>query len=141
MVEIAVTSAPAPAASSVSFRALWLGRAASGLAVLFLAFDAAMKVFVVPAAIEATVQLGYPAHVLPVLGVLQVICLVVYLMPRTAVLGAVLWTGYLGGAIATHVRIENPLFTHVLFPVYIAVLLWLGLWLRDHRLRAVLPLS
>ena len=68
---------------------------------------------------------------------IQLACLVVYLVPRTAVLGAVLWTGYLGGAIATHVRVENPLFTHVLFPVYVAALLWGGLWLRVPALRAI----
>jgi hypothetical protein len=66
------------------------------------------------------------------------VCLVVYLIPRTAVLGAILWTGYLGGAIATHVRVGNPLFSHLLFPVYVAALLWAGLWLRDERVRAVL---
>ncbi len=129
------------AAAPASFRARWLGRVASGLAVLFLIVDAAMKLLVIPEAVKVTLELGYPAHVIPVLGVIQVVCLVVYLVPRTAVLGAILWTGYLGGAIATHVRVENPLFTHVLFPVYVAVLLWLGLWLRDRRLRALLPLS
>ena len=73
------------------------------------------------------------------LGIVQLVCLAFYLVPRTAVLGAVLWTGYLGGAVATHVRIGHPLFSHVLFPVYVAVLLWVGLWLRDERLRTVLP--
>ena len=73
------------------------------------------------------------------LGVVQLACLAVYLVPRLSVMGAILWTGYLGGAVATHVRVGNPLFTHTLFPVYIATLLWLGLWLRDERLRAVLP--
>jgi hypothetical protein len=112
----------------------------SGLAVLFLVLDAALKVFRVPAAVEGTVQLGYPDSVIFPLGVLQVVLLITYLVPRTSVLGAVLWTGYLGGAIATHVRLLNPLFTHVLFPVYVAALLWGGLWLRDRRLRALLPL-
>ena len=89
---------------------------------------------------QGTVQLGYPESVVFGLGVVQLVCLVVYLVPRTAVLGAVLWTGYLGGAIATHVRLGNPLFSHVLFPVYVAAMLWLGLWLRDAQLRAVVPL-
>lgn len=118
--------------------ALWTGRILSGFAVLFLAFDAAMKVFAVPAAVEGTVQLGYPAGVLFGIGLVQVLCLALYLIPRTALLGAVLWTGYLGGAIATHVRVGNPLLTHVLFPIYVAALLWGGLWLRDRRVAAML---
>ncbi len=106
-----------------------------GLPVLFLAFDASMKMIASPEAIDGTVQLGYPAGVLQPLGILQLVCLVVLLVPRTAPLGAVLWTGYFGGAIATHVRVQNPLATHILFPVYIAALLWLGLWIRDERVR------
>ena len=121
-------------------RDLWIGRVLSGLAVLFLTFDAAIKLLRLPMAIDGTTQLGYPAGVVLPLGVVQAICLALYLIPRTSVLGAVLWTGYLGGAIATHVRLGNPLFTHVLFPVYVALLLWGGLWLRDPRLRALLPL-
>ena len=93
------------------------GRVLSGVAVLFLAFDAAMKLLQVPMAVEGTIQLGYPASSLLVIGLIQVVCLAVYLVPRTAILGAVLWTGYLGGAIATHLRVGNPLFTHMLFPI------------------------
>ncbi len=89
-------------------------------------------------AIEGTTRLGYPAHVVRGLGVVEVACLALYLFPRTAPLGAVLWTGYLGGAIATHVRIGSPLFSHVLFPIYVAAMLWGGLWLRDPRVRALL---
>ena len=118
---------------------LWSGRTLSALAVLFLLFDATMKVLQLPAAVEGTVKLGYPPGVLLGLGIVQLACLAVYLVPRTSVLGAVLWTGYLGGAVATHVRVGDPLFSHVLFPVYVAALLWGGLWLRDARLRAVLP--
>ncbi len=121
-------------------RNLWIGRVLSGVAVLFLTFDAALKLLRLPMAIEGTTQLGYPAGVVLPIGLVQVVCLVLYVVPRTSVLGAVLWTGYLGGAIATHVRLGNPLFTHVLFPVYVALLLWGGLWLRDSRLRALLPL-
>ncbi|MGE3277071.1 MAG: DoxX family protein [Vicinamibacterales bacterium] len=124
-------AAPTPAA-------VWTGRVLSGLAVLFLAFDAGLKVTANPMAVQGTVELGYPASVLGWLGWIQVLCLVLYLVPRLAPLGAVLWTGYLGGAIATHVRLENPLFTHVLFPTYVAALLWAGLWLRDRRVRALL---
>ena len=118
-----------------------IGAVLGGLGVLFLAFDAIVKLLQLQVAVETTMQLGYPSHVIPMLGMLQLVCLVLYVVPRTAVLGAVLWTGYLGGAIATHVRVESPLFSHTLFPVYIAALLWLGLWFRDQRLRALLPLS
>jgi hypothetical protein len=117
---------------------VWTGRLLSGLAVAFLAMDACMKLFGVKEAVEGTVTLGYPASVLFGLGVVQAICVAVYLIPRTAVLGAVLWTGYLGGAVATHVRVGSPLLTHTLFPMYVAALLWGGLWLRDARVRGML---
>ena len=130
-----VTDAVAP-----SSRALWAGRIASGLAALFLAFDGTFKLVAGAEAAEATDQLGWQPETLPTLGVIQLLCLGAYLVPRTAVLGALLWTGYLGGAVATHLRIDNPLFSHTLFPIYVATLLWLGLWLRDPRLRALLPL-
>ncbi len=121
-----------------SRKALWTGRILSGIAVLFLAFDAAMKLFAMAPAVETTGQLGYPASTLLPIGIIQVVCLVLYLIPRTALLGAVLWTGYLGGAIATHVRVGSPLFSHILFPIYIAALLWGGLWLRDRRVAALI---
>jgi len=117
---------------------VWLGRVLSGLAVLFLAFDAGIKLTRLPMAIQGTTDLGYPASVVLPLGLIQLVCLVIYLIPRTSVLGAILWTGYLGGAIATHVRLGNPLFTHQLFPIYVAALLWGGLYLRDPRVRALL---
>lgn len=120
---------------TIPSKAVWTGRVLSTLAVLFLIMDAAMKLLRVPQAVQGTVELGYPASVLVPLGIIQVVCLIAYLVPRTSILGAILWTGYLGGAIATHVRLENPLFTHILFPIYIAALLWAGLWLRDRRLR------
>ncbi len=122
-----------------SRKAVWTGRVLSGLAVLFLLFDAGVKVLEHPMAVQGTAELGYPQAVIFGLGTLQLVCLAVYLVPRTAALGAVLWTGYFGGAVATHVRIGHPLFSHVLFPVYVAALLWAGLWLRDERLRSVLP--
>ena len=121
-----------------SQRTVWIGRTLSGLAVLFLAFDAVIKLTQLPMAIQGTTDLGYPASVVLPLGLIQVLCLIVYLIPRTSVLGAILWTGYLGGAIATHVRLGNPLFTHKLFPIYVAALLWGGLYLRDRRVRALL---
>lgn len=117
---------------------IWTGRILSALGVLFLTFDAVMKVLKSAQAVEGTTQLGYPESVVVPLGLLQLVCLALYLAPRTAILGAVLWTGYLGGAVATHVRLGNPMLTHVLFPVYIAVLLWGGLSLRDRRVRTLL---
>lgn len=126
-------------ADTPSKAALWGGRVLTGLSVLFLGMDATMKLLQGPEAVEGTVKLGYPASVLPALGVVQLVCLALYLAPRTAILGALLWTGYLGGAIATHVRVGNPLASHVLFPVYVAALLWGGLWLRDTKLRALVP--
>ena len=85
-------------------------------------------------------ELGYPVEAALGIGLLEIACLAIYLVPRTSVLGAVLLTGYLGGAIATHVRVGNPLFSHVLFPTYVAALLWTGLFLREQRLRVLLPL-
>jgi hypothetical protein len=126
---------------AVSKGQLWTGRVLSGIGVLFLTMDTVFKLIASQMAAEATAQLGYPAHLIPVIGWIEAILLVLYVIPRTSVFGALLWTGYLGGAIATHFRIGNPLFTHQLFPIYIATFLWLGLWLRDRRLRAVLPLS
>jgi hypothetical protein len=123
-----------------SSKAIWTGRILSGLAVLFLIFDATIKVLRLQPAIEGTAQLGYPTSVVLPIGIIQVVCLIVYLIPRTTVLGAVLWTGYLGGAIATHVRLGNPLLTHQLFPIIIAALLWAGPWLSDPRVRALLPI-
>ncbi|MGH7804625.1 MAG: DoxX family protein [Candidatus Binatia bacterium] len=119
---------------------LWAGRILSGLAVAFLIFDASLKLLQVPMAIEANAELGYPSSVIVPIGLIEVACLIVYLVPQTSVLGAVLWTGYLGGAIATHVRVGNPLFSHTLFPIYVALFLWGGIWLRDEKLRAVFPL-
>ncbi|MCA9632866.1 MAG: DoxX family protein [Myxococcales bacterium] len=131
----------APTSSRAPSRAARIGGyVSSGLAVAFLIMDATMKLLTTAPAIESTQQLGYDPSVVFPLGVTQLACLVTYLFPRTSVLGAILWTGYLGGAIATHVRLGNPLLSHVLFPVYVAALLWLGLWLRSPALRALVPL-
>lgn len=139
--DVAPAAAPSGANASPaapSRGALWTGRVLSGLAVLFLAFDGAFKLFVPPEAIEGTAVLGWAPHTIVPLGILQIALLVIHLVPRTAVIGAVLWTGYLGGAIATHVRVGNPLFSHTLFPIYVAAFLWIGLALRDRRARAIL---
>lgn len=118
--------------------ALWTGRVLNGIAVLFLLFDTSLKIFANPEAVKGTAELGFPSYALLTIGVIELICLVAFLIPRTAVLGAILWTGYLGGAIATHLRMNSPLLTHTLFPIYVAVLIWGGLALRDRRVLACL---
>ncbi|HTK42957.1 MAG TPA: DoxX family protein [Gemmatimonadales bacterium] len=117
---------------------LWAGRIVGGLVVLFLLFDTMMKLLRLPQAMEGTVQLGYPENSVLVIGIIQLACLVLYLIPRTSILGAILLTGYLGGAVATHVRIESPLFTHILFPIYVGLFIWGALVLRNDRLRTLL---
>jgi len=118
----------------------WAGYIVSGLPVLFLLFDSLGK-FLKPApVVEGTLQLGYPESVIIPLGVVLLASTILYIFPRTSVLGAILLTGYLGGAVATHVRVGNPMFSHVLFPVYLGILLWLGLYLRDRRLKSLLPI-
>jgi hypothetical protein len=119
---------------------LWTGRIMSALPALFLFVDAAGKLVKPAPVVEGTVQLGYPESVLLGLGIVLLACTVLYVIPRTAILGAILLTGYLGGAVATHVRVGSPLFSHILFPVYLGVLIWGGLYLRDERLRALIPL-
>ena len=117
---------------------LWLGRAITALPILFLLFDSTIKLLNIPAVGESFTALGYKRNLALELGLLELILIAIYLFPRTAILGAVLWTGYLGGAIATHLRLDQPLLSHTLFPIYVAAPLWLGLWLRDARLRATL---
>ncbi|MEA2604831.1 MAG: hypothetical protein QOF89_5823 [Acidobacteriota bacterium] len=131
---------PATQAAPVSKKRLWAGRIMSALPALFLLFDAVMKLVKPAPVVQATVQLGYPESVILGLGIVLLASTALYLIPRTAVLGAILLTGYLGGAVATHVRVGAGLFT-VLFPVFFGALIWGGLFLRDSRLRALLPLS
>jgi DoxX-like family len=119
---------------------LWTGRIMSALAALFLFVDGIGKLLKPAPVVEGTLQLGYPESVIVGLGIVLLSCAILYVIPRTAVFGAILLTGYLGGAIATHVRVGSPLFSHILFPLYVAVLLWGGLYLRDERLGALIPL-
>jgi hypothetical protein len=119
--------------------AFWLGHALSGLVILFLLFDGAIKLVPLDVVIETSAQLGIPAELARTLGVLTLAGTALYAFPRTAVLGAILLTGYLGGAIATHVRVGSPLFSHTLFGVYLGLMIWGGLWLRDPRLRELMP--
>jgi hypothetical protein len=111
----------------------------TGFAALFLTFDTVLKLARLTPAVDGTVALGYPAHLVAIIGAIELACLVLYLAPPTSVLGAVFLTGYLGGAVATHVRIGSPLASHTLFPIYVALLVWGGLYLRDARLRELLP--
>ena len=126
----------------VSKKTLWTGRVFSGLAVLFLLFDAVFKlVKPTPAAVvDAFTKVGYPPGLAGNLGLLLLACVVVYVIPRTAVLGAILLTGYLGGAVATHVRVGDPVFSHILFPVYMGLFIWGGLYFREERVRTLIPL-
>jgi len=117
-----------------------LGTVCTTLAAIFLGFDAVLKVFRLGPAVEGTASLGYPLESVHWIGIIELVCLVLYLAGRTSVLGGLLLTAYLGGAVATHVRISSPLLTHTLFPVYVALVLWGGLYLREERLRELVPL-
>ena len=130
---------PAPSSSTGrSVVSLWSGRILTGIVVLFLSFDVAIKLAGTKLAVDGTVQLGFAPHDVLTIGLIGLVCLVLFVIPRTAPIGAVLWTGYLGGAIATHLRLGNPLFSHTLFPIYVAALMWGALYLRDPRVRALL---
>jgi DoxX-like family len=124
---------------SLSTTRLWAGRIMSGLPALLLLMDGGMKLFKPPFVVEGTTQMGYPESIIVGLGCVLLASTVLYLIPRTAVLGAVLLTGYLGGAVATHVRVSAPVFND-LFPVVFGAVLWGGLWLRDRRVQELLPL-
>jgi hypothetical protein len=116
----------------------WSGRVLTAIPVAFLLFDTTIKLIADPHVAESLARLGYANAAGATIGVLELLCLALYLIPRTALLGAVLLTGYLGGAVASHMRIGDPLLTHILFPIYVAALLWAGLLLRDARLRSLL---
>jgi hypothetical protein len=126
----------APASSKMP----WAGRIVSALVVLFLLLDSVIKLMDLDVVRESMAQLGYPEDLDRVIGIIELACVVLYVVPRTSILGAILLTGLLGGAISTHVRVGDPLFSHTLFGVYVGVLAWGGLYLRDDRLRALIPL-
>jgi hypothetical protein len=131
--ELAIRPAP------VSRKALWAGRVISTLCILFLVFDGVAKLFLPAPVVEACARLGIPEHIVPGIGILLLACTAVYAIPQTSVLGAILLTGYLGGAVATHVRVGDPAFP-VAFAALFGVLVWLGLFLRDARLHGLIPL-
>jgi len=119
---------------------LWTGRVLSWFAILFMLFDSVIKFVKPPMVIQTTVnELGYAEHHILPMGILALVCTIWYIIPKTSVLGAILMNGYLGGAIATHLRVDNPLFSHMLFPVYVGLMIWGGLWLRNPKLRALIP--
>ena len=125
--------------TSVSRSSPWAGRIVSGLPALFLLVDGVAKLFKPAAVVDTTVMLGHSEGVIIPIGIVLLVCTVLYLVPATSVLGAILLTGYLGGAAATHVRAEQGLFS-IVFPIIFGILIWLGLYLRDVRLRALVPL-
>jgi hypothetical protein len=131
------SAATASRPSVPSRRSVIAGRVLTAIVALLLTLDAGVKLVGAKAAVEGSAQLGFTPQQVFVIGIIAVVCLVLYLIPRTAPIGAVLWTGYFGGAIVTHFRLGNPLFTHVLFPIYVSILIWGSLYLRDPRVRAV----
>lgn len=126
---------------STSKSARWAGRFLSGLVILFLLFDGGIKLVPLEIVTQTSGEIGLPTDpsFARLLGILTLIGVVLYAIPQTAVLGAILLTGYMGGAIATHLRIDSPLFSHTLFGVYLGLLIWGGLYLREPRLRALIP--
>lgn len=127
--------------TTISAKARWAGWILSGLVILFLVFDFSIKLVPLDIVLKSMTELGYPDSVGMArgLGILLFVCTVLYAVPQTSILGAILLTGYLGGAIATQLRIGNPLFSHLLFGVYLGLMAWGGLYLRDPRLRACIP--
>lgn len=138
-VTFASTDSSAPAASNapISRARLWTGRVLSIVPSLFLLMDGMMKILQVKEVVEGSAKVGWPLDTLVPIGTVLVVSTVLYLIPRTAFFGAILLTAYLGGAVATHVRLNDPLFTHTLFPTYFAIMLWAGLTLRDRRLESL----
>jgi hypothetical protein len=128
--------------AAVSKPALWSGRVLSGLVTVFLLFDGAIKLVPWPIVTETMDKIGYGSSetLARALGLVTIACTVLYAIPPTSILGAILLTGYLGGAMASHVRIGSPLFSHTLFALYLGLMVWGGLWLRDRSLRALIPL-
>jgi hypothetical protein len=123
---------------AISTGQLWVGRILSGIAVAFLAFDAIGKLLRIDPVVKGTAELGYRESSVVTIGVLLLVGVALYLVPQTSIIGAVYLAAYLGGAVATHFRVGNPIATHILFPVYVAIVLWAGLALRNPGLLALL---
>jgi hypothetical protein len=133
-------TSPAPANVRPSKGRRRAGAIMTGLVVLLLLFDSFGKLMQVRQVMEGSVALGYPPSSVRVIGIILLVCVIVYAIPCSSVLGAILLTGYLGGAVATNLRVGTPLFTHILFPIYVGVLVWGGIYLREDRLRSLVPL-
>ncbi|MGO4268854.1 DoxX family protein [Paenibacillus sp. TAF58] len=126
---------------TISKGRLWTARVMSGIAILFMLLDSVMKLFKPTFVVDSTVSLGFQEHHIYLMGILGLLSTILYTLPRTTILGAVLLTGYFGGVIATQVRLDAPLFSSILFPVYLAVLVWGGLWLRNEQVRKLFSLQ
>lgn len=124
---------------NISKGRLWTARIIGGIVILFMLMDSTFKFMPNEEVISTTQDLGFSAHHLPIMGTLGLLSIILFAVPRTQILGAIFLTGYFGGAIATHVRLDNPLFSHILFPVYLAILMWGSVWLRSELLRQLLP--
>lgn len=125
----------------LSKKSIWGGRIISGLVVLFLLFDSTSKLMLVQSVVKASAPLGYTLTDLRSIGLILLVCIIFYLIPKTSVLGTVLLTGYFGGAVATNLRIDHSLFSQTLFPVCFGILVWAGLYLRNRQLRNLLPIN
>ncbi len=124
---------------SVSKKKVIIGRIMSGIAVLFMLLDSITKILKTPQVMQASVKLGYPENTIPIIGLILLLLTIIYIIPRTSIFGAVLLTGYLGGAVASNLRIMNPLFSNTLFPIYFAILVWGGVYLRDNFISQFIP--
>lgn len=131
----------AASGTSVSWasKKVWTGRILSGFAVLFMFFDSITKLLETPQVVQGTAKLGYPVSLIPVIGTILLLLTILYVIPRTSIFAAILLTGYLGGALASNLRIMSPLFSNALFPVYFAVILWGGIYLRDELISQFIP--
>lgn len=129
---------PATELAATSKGMLWTGRVISGLVVLFMLFDSITKIIKIPQVIDATVKVGFSASTVVPIGITLLVCVILYVIPQTSVLGAILLVGYLGGAVCTDVRAGQPVFNSV-FAITFGVLTWLGLYLREPRLRVLVP--
>jgi hypothetical protein len=135
---IGTATLPSAETNDLSRKRLWAGRALTGLSAAFFILDGSMKLLKPPVVVQATIQLGYPESTIVGIGAALLVSTLLYLIPRTSSLGAILVTGYLGGAVASNVRAEQPAF-NIVFPVILACIAWGGLWLRDKHLEQLLP--
>jgi len=119
---------------------IWIGRVISALVIAFVLFDTVLHLINIPLVQKASVELGLPVGLAPVIGIIELLCILLYAIPATSVLGAILLTGYLGGAVAAQLRVGNPLFGQILFPIYVGLMVWGGLWLREPRLSKLIPI-